>query len=134
MNLKQIARSHTTHDGAVTWWMTPYRTLKKQAVAREVAKLLPKDQWGPEQTAFITFEGDVVDLEFAGKLTPELERLRLYWSERPVSIAERQDAFLVLFSDSLADALFEAYSATRDTVLEAQGTDPEVSAAAAKQS
>lgn len=130
MNLKQLARKHTTHDGAVTWWLIPYRTLKKQALVREFAKVLPKTEWRNEQTAFLTFEGDVMDLELSGELSPELERLRLYWTERPAGLAERHEAFLLLMSDSVLDGLFAAFSATRDTVIEApETTDPEVSTA-----
>lgn len=131
MNLKQIARSHTTHDGAVTWWLMPYSTLKMQATVRELARMIPKDQWRNEQTAFIAFEGLVCDLEFKRELTPELNSLRAYWTERPASLAERHEAFMLLFSDTLMDALFDAFNATRETVIEATDTDdPEVLTAA----
>lgn len=133
MNLKQIARSHTTHDGAVTWWLMPYSTLKMQATVRELLKILPKAEWRNEQTAFIALEGLVCDLEFKGGMTPELDSLRLYWTERPAALADRHEAFMLLFSDGVMDALFEAFNATRNTLLEATDTDdPEALAAAAK--
>lgn len=131
MNLKQIARQYSTHDGAVTWWLMPYSTLKMQSVVRELARILPKDQWRNEQTAFIAFEGLVCDLEIKGELTPELNSLRLYWTERPVSLAERHEAFMLLFSGSLMGALFDAFNGTRETIIEATDTDdPEVLTAA----
>lgn len=131
MNLKQVARKHVTHDGAVTWWMMPYRTLKKQALVREFAALIPKSEWHGEQTAFLTFEGDVIDIELAGELSPELERLRLYWTERPAGLAERHEAFLLLMSDTVLDGLFLAFNATRETAIEGpETTDPEASTVA----
>lgn len=126
MNLKQIARKHETHGGALVWWLVPFKTIKTQSVLRQFEKIVPRSSWGIEENTFVIMEGVTVDVEFVGTLPPALERFQLYRNDQSAPLAVRYQAFGFIVDQSIIDGFWEAYTATRDTVIEAQAqSDPE---------
>lgn len=135
MNLKQIARKHVSHDGALTWWLMPYATIKARSVARQFEQIVPRTAWGVEENTFILLEGLTVDLDFTGTLTPELANFQTYWNERPADLAERFETFSFALKPSIVDTFWDAYNATRESLIEPAGAnDPEALTAAAQRS
>ena len=141
MNLKQIARKYVSHDGALVWWLIPYGTIKARSVARQFEQVVPRTvwnaqkgvfMWSEEENTFVMMEGLLVDLEFTGSLTPELANFQQYWNERPADLTERFEAFSFALKPSLIDTFWQAYTATRETLVEQPGSpDPEAVTAAA---
>lgn len=121
MNLKQYARKHTS--GGITWFLMPYQTLKNQTISREFASIVPLEARGYEENLFVAMEAFTVDVEFADALTIEEQIFAEYWRNRPAAMADRWEAFTMVMSTPLTLAFFEAWSATRDTALEAVNTD-----------
>ncbi len=134
MNLKAIAQKYTS--GGVTWWLTPYATLRNQAVVAEFAHIVPRERWDTVQHTFVMLEGSTVDVEFGGDQTESVDqdaiRFRQYWEGRPLDLSARWSAFTLLVSDALVDSFWEAYFATRESLIE--NDHPEAEAVSAKHS
>lgn len=117
MDFRAIARKFTTGD--VTWWLMPYATLRNQAVAAEFAHIVPRERWDTVQHTFVMLEGSTVDVEFGAESADQgTARFRQYWEGRPLDLSARWNAFTLLVSDTLVDAFWEAYFATREPYVE----------------
>lgn len=116
MNLKQYARKHTT--GGITWYMTPYQTLKNQTVSREFNEIAPFDKRDNEETLFVAMESFVLDAEFAADLAVDEQMFAEYWRNRPATLRERWEVFTMVMSTELTVKFFTAWQATRDTMIE----------------
>ncbi len=116
MNLKQFAKKHKT--GGVTWYLTPYTTLRNQAVSDQFNAVVPIAERKVIEQSFVAIESYAIEIEFANKLTPEEQRFAAYWNDRPLKIADKWEAFSFLADASIINAFWDAFSATRDTVIE----------------
>ena len=120
MALKDKARKHVTHDGAITWYLMPYRTLRNTAVIEAMSKAIPADNWTHWHRTFLVMEGFTVEIEFAKTDDAEVNNFRDYWFAKPANVSERFDEFVTsLTSASVPDGFWEAYRATRDEQIEA---------------
>lgn len=119
MALKDKARKHVTHDGAISWYLMPYRTLRTNALVDGMSKDIPAENWTPWHRTFLMMEGFTVEVEFTATDNVEVNNFRDYWHSKPVNIRERFDAFVTsLTSASIPDAFWQAYYATRDEQIE----------------
>lgn len=160
MNLKDLARSATVCDGNLTIWFMPFQTVKQEIVQGQFEKVNPgngrwihrqaqetrltppdkaeRDQWvfvtdwdNAEHT-FIVLEGNAVGIQAADDAPPDVKALAYYWANRNGSVAANWDAFQMVLTEATYNAIWEAYSETRDTMIEAeQPADPEANAASA---
>lgn len=139
MNLKELARTYSAFDGAVVFYMMPYRTIKVDVVSDGLNKAKPRAEWGDFDHFFCYAEALTVDIEFGDNLTGELAGLKAYWQGRNGSAAVNNAAWWETISQPVMLAWMDAYHHTRDTTIDAEpeasgeATDPNAQAPARKQ-
>lgn len=142
MNLKQLARSYSAFDGAVTFYMLPYRPLIADVIISRLETVKPRDEWDSNDIFFTVAESRTVDIEFDDDLPVGAVGLQAYWQGRNGSVTANHEAFLhALHVDALVEWI-NAFTVTKENAAAAspdletpdEGADPERSAATPKPS
>lgn len=118
MNLKTLAKTHTTPEGVV-FYMLPYTTLLSNVAIEEMQKLIPEGEWGNIHNIFVLADPVLVDIEFPDDMASEWRGLQMYWQERNGSTAHNWDMFQQMIGYNVITRLNEAYNGTRDDTVKA---------------
>ncbi len=123
--LLKLAKRHSLYDGAVTFIVLPYVTLRNNKANEEFKATIHTSDRSPLEQAFLAMEGFLLDMTFAdGDLPPLPNSWRVYWQEAQAcaTMLERWEVFELIYGEHIPRDWWQAYSATRDTVYDAQET------------
>ena len=136
MDWSKLARSHTSHEGQVTWKLLPFRSLRHDVIEEAVTVIVPREQWQAREQIFVYFETYVVGLDFTlmdNDAPSELRALALYWDSHSADVRANFALYCDLLTVGVLNIFWDAYNATRDPVFpasaalseeSAQSTDP----------
>lgn len=115
--LAKLATRHSLYDGAVTFVVMPYATLRNNRAVSDFKAQISDGELTGFQTAFLALEGYLLDMEFTNEdLPPIANSWRVYWQETREceTMLERWQVFELVAGDHFMSDWWKAYAETRD--------------------
>ncbi len=113
MELQSLARKHSAFDGKVTFWLLPHHTLGSDVAYQTLKSVEPEEHWSFGHNVYVMAVPLTVDIEFADELNPELERLKMFWTQRSGGVIDNWQRFNQLLTTAIVIEWYDAFEATR---------------------
>lgn len=120
--LAKLAVRHSLYDGAVTFVVMPYATVRNNRAVSDFKEQVTDGDMTGFQTTFLALEGYLLDMEFFDyELTPLANSWRVYWQESRTceNITDRWQLFELVAGDHFNNDWWLVYSETRDRAYDA---------------